>query len=291
MKVDAVVLAGGDGAVIDPAAPLQGPGAGRGQADGRVGRRRACATPSTISEIAVVVPTAENLGAWADKVDKLVVSDGNFIDNVIAGIAAFSSGRHVFCHDRRPAGADCPRRSTTSSLARSRAGADFTYPLVREEDVLEQFPGSRAHLRQLVDRQPVTGGNMMLMAPGVVERNREIGQRLFDTRKSPVAWRASSASRSSIRLVDRPSGADDVEDKMEELLGGTLRGDLHASRIDRRRYRQARRRDRCGAQSCSQRRIKAAGFDGTWRAISGVRRRGHRDHGGRREPRGPWTEQ
>ena len=49
----------------------------------------------TVAEIAVVVPSAVDLGAWADKVDRLVVSDASFIDNAIAGAEQFDSGRHV----------------------------------------------------------------------------------------------------------------------------------------------------------------------------------------------------
>ncbi len=41
-----------------------------------------------IGEIAVVIPTAENLGGWVDRVDKLVVSNRDFMDNAIAGAAA-----------------------------------------------------------------------------------------------------------------------------------------------------------------------------------------------------------
>ncbi|TLM81245.1 MAG: hypothetical protein FDZ75_08000, partial [Actinobacteria bacterium] len=181
MKVDAMVLGGGDGAVIDPDAPFKGmvPIAGKPMIEWVVDALRAS---ETIAEVAVVVPTAESLGSWADKVDKLVISDADFIDNTIAGLSALNSGRHVYC-----ATGDIPALTAAAVndfVYRSlQTGADITYPLVRAEEMARQFPGSERTFVK-VDGVKVTGGNCMLLAPGIVQRNRDIGQRLFDTRKS-----------------------------------------------------------------------------------------------------------
>lgn len=215
-RVDALVLGGGDGAVIDAAAPFKGvvPVAGKPMIEWVVDALRESAC---IHEIAVVVPTAENLGPWADKVDKLVISDANFIDNAIAGLSALNSGLHVFC-----ATGDLPAltaEAVDDFIVRSlETGAGVTYPLVRATDVLEQFPGSERTF-VTVDHEQVTGGNCMLLAPGVVERNREIGQRLFDTRKSVAAMARVVGFRFVIRLATKRVRAVDVEQKMEELLG------------------------------------------------------------------------
>ncbi len=217
-KVDALVLGGGDGAVIDPAAPFKGVVrvAGKPMIEWVIDALRAS---DYINEIAVVVPTAENLGPWADKVDKLVVYNGNFIDNAIQGMTALNNGLHVFC-----ATGDLPALTGAAIddfIERSfESGADVTYPLVRKEDVLEQFPGSERTF-VTVDRQQVTGGNCMLMAPGVVERNREIGQKLFDTRKSVAAMARVVGFVFVVRLATRRVRAVDVERKMEQLLGAS----------------------------------------------------------------------
>ncbi len=92
MSVDAVVLAGGDGAVIDPASRFKGllPISGRPMVAWVVDALRAS---QYVAEVAVVVPSAEDLGPWADTVDKLVVSDGSFIENVLAGVDSFRVDR------------------------------------------------------------------------------------------------------------------------------------------------------------------------------------------------------
>ena len=216
MKVDAMVLAGGEGAVIDPTVAIKGlvPIAGRPMIEWVVDAMRGA---SAINEIAVVVPTAEGLGSWVERVDHLVISDASFIDNAIAGCEVFGSDRHVLT-----ATGDLPALTPEAvddyveqSIA---SGAEFTYPLVRAEDMEAQFPGSqRTYVK--VAGGPVTGGNMMVLAPGLVRRNRAIGQRLFETRKSPVAMARVIGIPFIFKYVTGRLRVDDVEHKMAQLLG------------------------------------------------------------------------
>jgi GTP:adenosylcobinamide-phosphate guanylyltransferase len=216
VKVDAMVLAGGEGAVVDPTVAIKGmvPIAGRPMIEWVVDAMRAA---SSISEIAVVVPTAEGLGSWVERVDHLVISDASFIDNAIAGCEVFESERHVLT-----ATGDLPALTPEAiddyveqSLA---SGAEFTYPLVRAEDMEAQFPGSQRTYVKVAGGE-VTGGNMLMLAPGLVRRNREIGQRLFDTRKSPVAMARVIGVPFIFKYVTGRLRVDDVEHKMGQLLG------------------------------------------------------------------------
>jgi GTP:adenosylcobinamide-phosphate guanylyltransferase len=216
MRVDAMVLAGGEGAVIDPTVSVKGlvPIAGRPMIEWVVDALRAS---STIGEIAVVVPTREGLGEWADRVDHIVISDAPFIDNAIAGFNVFKNDRHVLgaTGDLPALTAEAIDDYVTRSLE---TGAEFTYPLVRAEDMEAQFPGSqRTYVK--VAGGPVTGGNMMVLSPDLVSRNREIGQRLFDTRKSPIAMAQVIGFPFIFKYVTGRLRVDDVENKMGQLLG------------------------------------------------------------------------
>ena len=216
MKVDAVVLAGGDGAVIDPTSRFKGllPIAGKPMVEWIVDALREA---ESVHEIAVVVPTAENLGAWADKVDKLVVSDGSFAENVLAGVRAFRVDRPLLI-----ATGDIPALLpeavddfVSTSLA---SGAEVTYPLVRKEDMLAQFPGSERTFVKIAGG-PVTGGNVVMLTPEVAERNTEIGQRLFDTRKSALKMARVLSVGFVLRLATGKLRVRDVEARMNKLLG------------------------------------------------------------------------
>jgi GTP:adenosylcobinamide-phosphate guanylyltransferase len=218
VRVDAVVLAGGDGAVIDPACRFKGllPIAGRPMVAWVVDALRAS---DRVAEIAVVVPTAEDLGAWADTVDKLVVSDGSFFENVTAGVRSFRVDRPVLL-----ATGDIPAllpQAIDDFVDQSiRRGVDFAYPLIRREEMERQFPGSERTYIKLHDGQ-VTGGNMMIVNPNLVDRNRGVGQRLFDTRKSALQMARVIGFRFVIKLALGRLKVEEVEDKIEELLGGT----------------------------------------------------------------------
>lgn len=217
MKVDAVVLAGGDGAVIDPVCRFKGllPIAGRPMVAWVVDALR---SSDAIDGIAVVVPTAEELGAWADSVDKLVVSDRSFIDNLIAGVESFRGERPVLVVT-----GDLPTlaaRDVDDFVAASLAsGADFTYPLIPKTDMLAQYPGcERTFLR--LKCGSFTGGNMGLVNPALIVRNRETGQRMFDMRKSPLRLARIIGIRFVAELAAGRLQPADVERKIGELLGG-----------------------------------------------------------------------
>ena len=216
MKVDAVVLAGGDGAVIDPTVRVKGlvPVAGKPMIEWVVEALKAA---ETIGRIAVVVPTGEGLGAWTRKVDFLVVSDGSFIENAIAGLSAFTPDGLVLALT-----GDIPALTpgaiddfVEQSLSK---GAHFSYPLVRAGDMEAQFPGShRTYVK--VSGEKVTGGNMMVLQPDVVMGNSTLGQRLFDQRKSPIGMARVIGAQFIFRYVTGRLQVADVERKMEELLG------------------------------------------------------------------------
>ena len=216
MKVDAMVLAGGDGAIIDPTVSVKGlvPIAGRPMIEWVVDALRAA---ETIGHIAVVVPTDQDLGDWVARVDHVVVSDSSFIDNAIAGATVFENDRHVL-----GATGDLPAltpEAIDDFVTRSiESGAEFSYPLVSADQMEAQFPGSqRTYVK--VDGGRVTGGNMMVLAPEVVRRNRDLGQRLFDARKSPVAMARVIGVPFILRYVTGRLRVGDVERKMGELLG------------------------------------------------------------------------
>ena len=216
MKVDAVVLGGGDGEIIDPTVHVKGlvPIANRPMIAWVIEALRAA---ETIDEIIVVVPTDRDLGDWAANVDHIVVSESSFMDNALAGFAALGDGRAVLAAtgDLPALTPDAVDDFVGQSLA---SGAEFTYPLVSAEDMEEQFPGSqRTYVK--VDGGQVTGGNMMLLSPELVRRHRELGQRLFDARKSPVRMAQVLGLPFIAKYLTGVLRVHDVELKMEQLLG------------------------------------------------------------------------
>jgi GTP:adenosylcobinamide-phosphate guanylyltransferase len=218
VKVDAVILAGGDGEVIDPTQRFKGlvVVAGKPLVEWVVDAFRAA---ECINEIAVVIPTAENLGAWVDKVDKLVVSDRDFMDNTLAGVAAFREDRPVVI-----ATGDLPLLTAAAVdelvAASLETGAEFVYPLVRQETIEAAYPGAeRTYFRLKTGR--FTGGNAMLVDPKLLPAARELGQRLFDDRKNAVALVRTAGFGFVVKFVLGRLVPEDLVGKIRDLLGGT----------------------------------------------------------------------
>jgi GTP:adenosylcobinamide-phosphate guanylyltransferase len=218
MRVDAVVLGGGDGAVIDPTCRFKGLAAvgGKPMVEWVVDALREA---QLVEGVAVVVPSAEDLGAWADRADKIVVADHGFMGNLVAGMEAFRVDRPILAITgdvplvEGPALDDFIR----SALA---TGADLAYPVLRKEDVLLQLPGTHRTFIRLATGH-VTGGNMAMLNPSLIGPNRELGQRLFAARKSPVGMARVLGLRFVVRLLAGRLEVAELEAKMGQLVGGT----------------------------------------------------------------------
>lgn len=215
--VNAVIMAGGDGCIIDPEVRIKGlvTIAGKPMVEWVVDTMRAA---KTVAEVAVVVPTAEGLGAWAEKVDRIVVSDGSFIENVVAGVDAFGSGRYVVI-----ATGDLPALTTEAVddyVTRSlEAEADLSYPLVAKAAMEVQFPGSqRTYVK--IKNGPVTGGNLMVVTPAIVHRNTEVAQKLFESRKNPLDLARVVGAPFIVKLVSGRLDPEDVARRLSKVFGG-----------------------------------------------------------------------
>jgi len=217
-KVDAVILAGGDGEVIDPDQRFKGlvDIAGKPLVEWVVAAFREA---HSVNEIAVVIPTAENLGGWVDSVDKLVVSDRDFMDNALAGIAAFRVDRPVVI-----ATGDIPLLTPEAVDefvdAAIETGASFVYPLIRQESVEAAYPGANRTYFRLISGH-YTGGNAMLVDPKLIPAARALGQRLFDERKNPVAMLRTAGLGFVVKFLLGRLAPEDLAGKIQELLGGT----------------------------------------------------------------------
>jgi GTP:adenosylcobinamide-phosphate guanylyltransferase len=218
IKVDAVILAGGDGEVIDPTQRFKGlvPVGGKPLVEWVVDAFRSA---ECISEIAVVIPTAENLGGWVDRVDKLVVSDREFMGNVLAGVAAFREDRPVVI-----ATGDLPLLTGAAVdelvVAGLETGGSFVYPLVRQQVIEAAYPGAERTYFRLKNGR-FTGGNAMIVDPKLLPAARDLGQRLFNDRKNPVKLVRTAGLGFVVKFVLGQLVPEDLADKIRDLLGGT----------------------------------------------------------------------
>lgn len=217
-SVDAIVMAGGDGEALDPNGGPKGLYviAGKPMLEWVV---NALSEAQAIRRITVVVPdgSAVPLGI-REKLFTIAESDGSFSENMVAGIEATQSDRHII-----GVTGDIPAitpEAIDDFIAKTfERGADFSYPLIRRKAMEEQFPGSvRTFVK--VKGGSFTGGNMMVGSPELAKKIKEIMQTLFETRKSPLRMAKVVGAKFSLKLATGNLDVEEVEDKMAEIFGG-----------------------------------------------------------------------
>jgi hypothetical protein len=228
MSVPCVILGGGDGRAIDGRTPTKGlvTVAGLPMVEWVV---RAACRAETVSEITVVMPGRDFGGEWSAAIDHLVPSDAGFVENLAAGLEAYRDDEPVLVLT-----ADLPALTPEAidafiveSLTRN---VDLTYPLVDEEDIEREFPGSRrTYVR--VDGRRVTGGNVVLLTPWLVRHGSVLAERLFGSRKSAVRLAGILGPVFIAKYLSGSLRVSDVERRMETLSGGKCSafGVSHAS--------------------------------------------------------------
>jgi len=214
--VDALVLAGGDGRGLDPEMPAKGLFrlAGKPMVQWVLEALRAA---STVREIVVVLPPGYDSSEWEHLCDHIARSDGSFADNIAAGLEHLRKDISVV-----GVTSDIPTLTPDSIddlVTQTRElGADVSYPLIREEVVLAQFPAAERTFVKLKGGR-VTGGNAMVFDPTHFTRLRDFTQGMFDARKNPLKMARLVGPKFAIKLSAGQLEPVDVEKRLTKLLG------------------------------------------------------------------------
>ncbi len=139
----------------------------------------------SVREVILVAPEPVHTIVGDEAVDRRVTASDSFIGNLVNGVESV----------RRDADAvliitaDLPllTAAAVNDLCdqAERARADVVYPIIPKESSERVFPGGKRTYVKL--REGVfTGGNGMVLARDFVSRRRELIERLFAARKSPL---------------------------------------------------------------------------------------------------------
>ncbi len=213
--VDAVILAGGSAAALDPSYPAKGlfPVAGKPLVAWVAAALRAA---RSIRHIAVVIPTDKDLGEWTALVDHVIVHDGSFSENLGAGVDALPCDLMLVgvTGDIPALTPEAIDDLVAQTLERKAA---VSYPLISESDMLEQLPGSVRTFFKLKSGR-YTGGNAMLGDPRLYPKAHELTQRLFETRKSALKMLLLIGLPFAVKLALGRLEPCDVEKKLGKLM-------------------------------------------------------------------------
>lgn len=216
MEIDVVILAGGNASDLDSSASCKGLVEIRSKPmiEYVVDALRAC---PPVRRIVAVLPDSGE-GGWRSRVDHVVTSSRNIVDNFMAGVEALPGSDRILTLS-----ADIPLISPEAIadfLEKCRPfDADLYYPIVTKAGAEKKFPGVQrtyVHLRDGV----FTGGNMMLLNPETIARNRQLMESIYAARKSPFKLVGILGWGFVLKFVFRLLTIDELERKVSCLIGG-----------------------------------------------------------------------
>lgn len=216
MKIDAIVLAGGDARGLDDTVPCKGlvPICDRPMVEYVVDALRAS---TRIGRIVTVLPDAGR-SSWQHKVDRVIINYGNVVENFLAGAEALGDAERILVLS-----GDVPLMTPDAIedyLRRCEPfDADLYYPIATKESVEARFPGvQRTYMR--TRNGTFTGGNIGLISPATIIANRDLMQSVFDARKSPFRLIRILGFPFVLKFLLRLLTIEELERKVSEIIGG-----------------------------------------------------------------------
>ncbi|RJQ52993.1 MAG: hypothetical protein C4521_08790 [Actinobacteria bacterium] len=219
MEIDVIILAGGKAGQLDQTAPCKGlvPICAKPMVEYVADALRAC---PEVRRIVAVMPDSGS-GPWQSKVDRVVVNDGDIVDNFIAAVETLPGDVRVLVLS-----ADIPlitAESLSEYLEKCEPfDADLYYPIASRATLEQRFPGvQRTYMR--IREGTFTGGNVMLLNPRTILKNRELMESVFEARKSPLRLVRILGLGFVVRFALRLLTIDGLERKVSALVGGDAR--------------------------------------------------------------------
>jgi len=216
MEIDVIILAGGNPGQLDEHAACKGlvPICAKPMVEYVVDSLRAC---RHIRRVVAVLPDA-GTGAWQSKVDEVVISYGNVVDNFLAAVEVLGHSDRVLV-----VSGDVPLITADAIddyLAKCEPfDGDLYYPIATKQSVEAKFPGvQRTYMR--LRGGTFTGGNIGLVNPAAIIANRSLMESVFELRKSPLGLVRILGLGFIVKFFFRRLTVDELEDKVSQLING-----------------------------------------------------------------------
>lgn len=184
MKVDVVVLAGGDAGKVVPS--LSGPKslidiAGRPMISYVTDALSHC---RDLDNIVIALPVGTDPAAFSSLGTKIITDTHGVVDAIDKALKVLEKDGYIMM-----VSSDTPMISPAAVndfLALCEAlDAEIYYTVIPKETVEKMFPGTRRTYIRLRDGD-FTGGNVHLVDKDAFNRTKAMGERIFSKRKSPI---------------------------------------------------------------------------------------------------------
>ena len=170
-----------------------------------------------INRIVVVGPKDKLSVHLYNKVDAVIDSSGNIMENVMAGIKHLKpQGNILICS------CDIPLITTEAIddfISRAKSlNVDLCYPIVEKTVNDNKYPGiERTYVK--IREGKFTGGNIFYVNPKEVERGLFFANKLVKARKNPVKMARLLSLSFMLRLIIGNLTISAIEDKFSKITG------------------------------------------------------------------------
>ncbi len=170
-----------------------------------------------IKKVVVVGPKDKLSRHLNGKVDAVIDSGGNVMENVMAGIRYLKPQENILI-----CSCDIPLITTEAIndfISRSKTlNADLCYPIVEKTVNDNKYPDmERTYVR--IKEGRFTGGNIFYVNPRAVENGLLFADKLVKARKNPLKMARLLSFRFMLRLILGNLAINEVEEKFSQITG------------------------------------------------------------------------
>lgn len=169
-------------------------------------------------KIIVVGPRDELEKSIQEKVDLFIEAGRSLQDNILRGMDILENSEYILLmtSDIPLITADVIDEYIATCLEDSQA--DLYYPIIPKENNLEKFPSVKRTYFHLAEGV-FTGGNMVILKPGVFNGTNELLEKAIAWRKKP--WKLSKmlGMKFILKFVIGHLSIDDIENKVAKITG------------------------------------------------------------------------
>ena len=170
-----------------------------------------------INKIVVVGPEKMLTKSIDNKIDKIVNSGENILENIEKGINYFHSDNSILILT-----SDIPLITAAAidefikiCVARK---ADVGYPIITKEEIIKKYPETeRTYIR--MKEGMICGGNIALLKPEVFFQNKSLINELFENRKAIQKYVKILGFKFIIKFLFKTLTFKEIEKRISEIVG------------------------------------------------------------------------
>lgn len=179
---------------------------------------RAVKQANYTGRIAVVGPKEQIESSVQEKVDVFIEAGNSIKENVIRGLEIFNDSKYVLLmtSDIPLITAEVVDEYISTCLEDS--NADLYYPIIPKKYNIEKFPTVKRTYFHLTEGI-FTGGNMVIVKPGVIKETDELLEKVLAWRKKP--WKLSRllGMKFIFKFVIGNLSIGEIENKVNKITG------------------------------------------------------------------------